>query len=276
MLIVGVGARMRSSAALRRSVGVLWDLSTFWPRAAHPFGPPCYAERVVPEVTARVAAALAAGQHVVVSGHSQGSTIAVAALCQVRAHPDVDDDAWGRVRFVSYGSQLRAWFGRLFPDTLGPAVLGHAPTRRTGFRHAVPDVPAGGALHPPTAGTLAAALDVGSAAPRWRNLYRRTDPLGFPVHQDAEPDAPPGVVPVDVCVPDTEPVTGAHTLPAVQTHSRYTATPQYVDVVGGWFREISPPPPAPQLPPPRPATPPAADGPRPGRGPGPVAPTPGR
>lgn len=32
----------------RRVVGILWDVTTFWPRANHPLTPPCSAQRAVP------------------------------------------------------------------------------------------------------------------------------------------------------------------------------------------------------------------------------------
>ena len=40
----------------RRAVGVIWDVTTFWPRAVHPLAPPCYAERVIPQLVSRVEA----------------------------------------------------------------------------------------------------------------------------------------------------------------------------------------------------------------------------
>ncbi len=42
----------------RRSVGVLWDVGTFWPRASQPLAPPCYMERSIPETVNRLRRAL--------------------------------------------------------------------------------------------------------------------------------------------------------------------------------------------------------------------------
>ena len=126
------------------ALGVLWDVGTFWPRAAHPFAPPCYAERAVPDLTWRVRTLLdEAGPEgrVVVSGHSQGSVLTAAALFQL------GHGARRQVTFLTYGSPLERIYGRWFPAYFG----GHA---LDGLHHGLA---------------------------RWRNLWRSTDPVGGPV-----------------------------------------------------------------------------------------------
>ncbi|MFC7743021.1 hypothetical protein ACFQXA_21780 [Nocardiopsis composta] len=52
--LVWVGQSAYRNRPVRQAVGVLWDIGTFWPRAAHPLAPPSYAERAVPQLVARV------------------------------------------------------------------------------------------------------------------------------------------------------------------------------------------------------------------------------
>jgi hypothetical protein len=139
LLVVGVLAYRYS--AVRRVVGVLWDLGTFWPRAAHLLAPPCYAERAVPELVAR-AKLLAERGGVVLSGHSHGSVLVAATVLQMPA------GARARVTLVTYGSPLGRLYARLFPAYLSPAVLS----------------------------SIADAV-----GRRWGNLWRETDPIGGPV-----------------------------------------------------------------------------------------------
>ncbi|GIF13636.1 hypothetical protein FHX34_105754 [Actinoplanes teichomyceticus] len=90
----------------RRWLGVLWDVGTFWPRAYHPFAPPCYAERAVPDLQRRIRFLRDTGARVVLVGHSQGSVLAAATLAQ---QPDPD------TVLVTFGSPLTTLYGWGFP-----------------------------------------------------------------------------------------------------------------------------------------------------------------
>ncbi len=169
----GVVAMFVGGAALgnSRPLGLVWDLICFLPRAAHPFGPPCYAERAVPELEDDVVEHLERRGPVVLSAHSLGAVLAVAVLMQLRR------DELAHVSMLSYGVQLRPYFGRLFPGLLGPDVVGTAPCGPPSLWRADPwaraDRPAPAGSSPPS-GSLAGRL-----GPRWTNLWRRTDYLGF-------------------------------------------------------------------------------------------------
>ncbi|MCX5379873.1 hypothetical protein [Streptomyces sp. NBC_00091] len=145
------GRRAYRDPAARRTIGILWDVGTFWPRAAHPFAPPCYAERAVPDLTWRMTGWTArTGGRLVISGHSQGSVLAAAAVWQL------PPEARRRVGLLTYGSPLARLYGRWFPAYFGPGPLT--------------------ALH--------RDLDC------WRNLWRATDPIGGPVAAGAESGGP--------------------------------------------------------------------------------------
>ncbi|MDT0316776.1 hypothetical protein [Streptomyces millisiae] len=142
VLMVALGRRAYRDAGARRTIGILWDVGTFWPRAAHPFAPPCYAERAVPDLSWRMGTWIdATGGRLVISGHSQGSVLAAAAVWQL------DAATRSRIALLTHGSPLERLYGRWFPVYFGPAALR--------------------ALH----------RDV----PCWRNLWRATDPIGGPV-----------------------------------------------------------------------------------------------
>lgn len=223
VLIVLVGKLMNASG-FWRAVGVLWDLTTFWPRVAHPLGPPCYAERVVPEIVDEVMNT-PAGTQVVLSGHSQGSLIGVAVLSQIAGiKADLAD-----IRFITYGCQLRTWYGRIFPGVLGPQVLGNtAMSAAPGFTTATPDAPDTGSAataYPgvPPAGSLAELLKVSGPDPCWVNLFRRTDPIGFRVFGDTGST-------VDRFVSEYDPDGNRP-----RTHSDMQFSEVYAGIVQGWY-----------------------------------------
>ncbi|MFI6405703.1 hypothetical protein [Streptomyces sp. NPDC050548] len=142
ILFVTWGRRAYKDPSARRTIGILWDVGTFWPRAAHPFAPPCYAERAVPDLTWRIATwTRATGGRLVISGHSQGSVLAAAAAWQLKPAQRK------RVALLTYGSPLERLYGRWFPAHFGPSALSR-------LHHEVDC---------------------------WRNLYRLTDPIGGPV-----------------------------------------------------------------------------------------------
>ena len=159
-----------------------------------------------------------------------------AVLIAVAAAAQLADDEIERLRLVTYGSQLRTWYGRIFPGVLGPEVTGSHPlTDRADFGSAAPDAPDTGGpddpLEPPVPdGSLASRLGVSAASPRWINLFRRTDPIGFRVFSDQQSR-------VDRYVSEYSPGGAGDPCPILQTHSRYQFADEYRAVVEGWYWE---------------------------------------
>jgi hypothetical protein len=165
--LIGLGFAAWKTQRTRTTVGILWDLLSFWPRVAHPLCPPPYGGRAVLAVADRCSQLVndENADAVVLSGHSQGSVITLAACAvldeQARSGTDQSDGSgdWigktkagstiPRLHMVTYGSQLQFIYPRLFPTYLGYFRLKWIYEK---------------------------ALDG-----RWRNLYRWTDPLGGPV-----------------------------------------------------------------------------------------------
>jgi hypothetical protein len=138
------------NALVRRVIGVVWDLGTFWPRTCHPLSPPCYAERIVPELMVRLVqltAPEAGNTGVVLVGQGQGSVLAAATILQLPAA------ARERIALLTVGSPLNRLYARLFPAYFNENVLGD----------------------------LAIRLSTDGSPPRWLNLWRATDPIGGPV-----------------------------------------------------------------------------------------------
>ncbi|WP_375537933.1 hypothetical protein [Streptomyces sp. Amel2xB2] len=145
VLFLAWGRRAYRDPSARRTIGILWDVGTFWPRAAHPFSPPCYAERAVPDLAWRMGTwTEQTGGRLVISGHSQGSVLAAAAVWHL------DRETRRRVALLTYGSPLERLYGRWFPAYFGPRQL----------------------------------HDLHRQVDCWRNLWRLTDPIGGPVRVD--------------------------------------------------------------------------------------------
>ncbi|MCG5472155.1 hypothetical protein LADH09A_006191 [Micromonospora sp. LAH09] len=177
-----------------RLVGVLWELATFWPRAAHPLAPPCYVERAVPELTRRIGQLTADGNAVVLSGQSHGSVLAAATILQLPDH------CRRRVALLTYGAPLGNRYRRFFPAYVSDEML-----REVGSR----------------------------LAWRWINLWRYTDAVGGPVFVPLVdgPDDPAARVdrrvrdPKGLLIPPTDTVP-----PPVQGH-RFTPDDDFHDAI---------------------------------------------
>ncbi|QEV73552.1 hypothetical protein CP983_38960 [Streptomyces chartreusis] len=190
ILFVTWGRRAYKDASARRTIGILWDVGTFWPRAAHPFAPPCYAERAVPDLTWRMATWTRAGEgrRLVISGHSQGSVLAAAAAWQLTPADRK------RVALLTYGSPLERLYGRWFPAHFGRDALTQ--------------------LH--------------DEVDCWRNLYRPTDPIGGPVRLPG--DCGPAVDREALKDPLAYGRTPEHPLPApILGHGDYQADPAFAE-----------------------------------------------
>lgn len=125
----------------RRQIGRLWDVLMFWPRSIQPFAPPCYSERVVPQLRLHIDRLYRAGHHVVVGGHSQGSVIAAAAMA-MGPLPDKQAEEQGidvRVRnkpdLVVYGSPISILYERSFPAYFGKNFYDGVLERTRGWHH---------------------------------------------------------------------------------------------------------------------------------------------
>ena len=184
--------RAYSDPARSRTIGVLWDVGTFWPRAVHPLAPPCYAERTVPEIVDRIRLltghhanysdddaglyALAGQQNlnrvpdvtgpavpagpVLLTGYSQGSIIALAAVAQL------PETVMPQLALLTLACPARL-YGRAFPAYFGRRQLAELAR----MLDAAPGQP-----HSP-----------GQPPGRWKNLRRRSDSIGSAVFAEPEP-----------------------------------------------------------------------------------------
>ena len=222
VLLVALGAAAFRVDKTRRSVGILWDVASFWPRSAHPFAAPCYAERAVPDLVTRLYwhTGLASPRRpVVLAAHSQGTVISMATLVQIAEiddTPPADEQATPipamlpSIAFMSFGCVLRRLYARYFP----------AYFSTSGIRH------------------LKYVLTAPGARPRWRNLWRYTDYLGGQVTAGPPPMTPADKYPPDplIEVPCTDPQwdrpPGDTQWPKPDRHSNYWRDPVFAATAG--------------------------------------------
>lgn len=164
--LVALGVVAFKTPALRRSVGILWDVASFWPRSSHPLAAPCYAERTVPDIVTYLSSQ--SDEAIVLAAHSQGTVISTAVIAQldtydqrVQLENEPEKAVLPRLGFLSFGCVLRRLYGRYFPVYFGPHELN----------------------------TLLDRLG-GAKRPRWRNLWRYTDYLGGQVTAGPPPRVP--------------------------------------------------------------------------------------
>lgn len=156
VLLVALGRAAYRTPQLRRTVGILWDIASFWPRAVHPLAPPSYSERVLPDLVERTSALTRGEQdRLLLSAHSQGTVIALAAVLQMPTATA------RRSALLTYGSPLTRLYAAAFPGYVNRGAYEAAIERLGG--------------------------DVSTtAAWPWRNLYRLSDPIGGWVLAPAE------------------------------------------------------------------------------------------
>jgi len=179
-----------SDPTKRRTIGVLWDVGTFWPRSYHPLSPPCYAERAVPELQRRMWWLHDNGGRVVLIAHSQGAMLATAALVQPGCRPDGDHPS-----LITFGSPVVKLYGWGFPAYVTPSLL---TALTPGGQGGVDD---------------------------WCNYFYPTDPIGGPVALDLS-QADGKRVDQDLLDPAQCWYVYGQPEPAPQGHSGYWADPR--------------------------------------------------
>jgi hypothetical protein len=138
--------RAYGSRQARKTIGTLWDVVTFWPRWFHPLAPPSYSGQAIPELRTRLDYLVGNVDEshrfasVVITAHSQGSVVALAALDGLKAQ-----EWFSKLSLLTHGSPITRLYVRYFPAHVAPAV---------------------GRVH----GAI--------GQDRWANLYRLTDPIG--------------------------------------------------------------------------------------------------
>lgn len=168
----------RDDRQLRATVGILWEVMSFFPRRFHPLAPPCYSERTVIELRNRLIEYKKGESErgVILLAHSQGTMLTTAALLTLngptptRVPPKIhapDGSELDNLAFVTYGCMLERLFRRAWPDQLQRIDLVRLKERLEGTT--TPLASRGDGPHP---------YPLPTGRPRWMNFGRYTDYLG--------------------------------------------------------------------------------------------------
>ena len=263
LAIAVMSALVFGGSKTERPLAVIWDLSCFLPTAGHPLGPPTYLDRAAPEIARRLlwwlrddpttgsrawanpADRAGTGNVAVLVAHSMGAVLGTAALMLLTTHED-GERLRKRISFLSYGVQLRAYFGRFFPELLGPDALGVTPCVgprlfafdpwRKDFEEARAEVarrrdaaqrPLGD--EPDRLDEAAQIIQQGEGNPTrmpvhdWISLWRGNDELGFPAFSNDPDDNR-----IDRIIEEFD-ATGYTA--AVATHGEYIRSPRYIEAL---------------------------------------------
>jgi hypothetical protein len=184
----------------RRVLGTLFDVGSFFPRAFHPFAPPAYAERAVPELTRRIWRLHDSHGRVVLTAHSQGSVIAAAVVGRRSPERAATEPTIGVVTLGSPLGKLYRWaFPALFSD---------------GF----------------LAGIAGGAAGIGPVL--WQNVFYATDYIGGAVRTGGS--VLPDGIDLELVDPPTHWYVADQPLPRVLSHTGYWTDPAFwhqVDLV---------------------------------------------
>lgn len=132
---------------MRQNAGLAWAFGAFWPRAVHPFAPPGWTVRAVPELVRRLRFLLRDPYRcVLIRADSMGSVLVLAAIWQL------ESGERRRIGLLSSGCPVRKHFRRQYPGFVcADSIHWLAP--------------------------CSARAGLGA----WINVWRDTDPLGGPM-----------------------------------------------------------------------------------------------
>ncbi|WP_306840805.1 hypothetical protein [Paenarthrobacter nicotinovorans] len=188
---------------LRKAFMTPFDVGTFFPRSFHPFAPPCYTERAVPELTRRIWYLHDHNGRVVLTAHSQGSIIAAAVLAR-----KADPKETSYVGLLSLGSPLTKLYRWAFPALFSDELLKSLAEGAGGF-----------------------------SPVHWVNVHYKTDYIGGPVKTDGwSRDGK-----FDVCLvdPATHWYVFGQPLPHILSHTGYWADDNFWREVNIMCNEVN-------------------------------------